>query len=121
MSIVFDVAVTVVMVSCQGVKMLLLMLKNRRCTFLKELISIFSSGGEVYMTNEAFDKVNEIWWKLKGKNFLRIRNCAAGTLRQLDIQLLKRECQCLFSLTRQQRQREFATTVKDITFKTARN
>ena len=41
------------------------------------------------MTNEAFDKVNEIQ-EIKGKKlFANPRNCAAGTLRQLDSSITK--------------------------------
>ena len=51
---------------------------------LKEPIEYLEVRGEVYMTNEAFDKVNEIQ-EIKGKKlFANPRNCAAGTLRQLD-------------------------------------
>ena len=69
------------------------MIKN----ILKEPIEYLEVRGEVYMTNEAFDKVNEIQ-EIKGKKlFANPRNCAAGTLRQLIVQLLKREIyQCLF-------------------------
>lgn len=40
--------------------------------------------GEVYMSNEAFEKVNEKQEELQKKLFANARNCAAGTLRQLD-------------------------------------
>ena len=41
------------------------------------------------MTNEAFDKVNEMQ-EIKGKKlFANPRNCAAGTLRQLDSKITK--------------------------------
>lgn len=56
---------------------------------LKEPIEYLEVRGEVYMTNEAFDKVNEIQ-EIKGKKlFANPRNCAAGTLRQLDSSLTK--------------------------------
>lgn len=56
---------------------------------LKEPIEYLEVRGEVYMTNEAFDKVNEIQ-EIKGKKlFANPRNCAAGTLRQIDSSITK--------------------------------
>ena len=56
---------------------------------LKEPIEYLEVRGEVYMTNEAFDKVNEIQ-EIKGKKlFANPRNCAAGTLRKLDSSITK--------------------------------
>jgi len=40
--------------------------------------------GEVYMENEAFEAVNERQEEIEGKLFANPRNCAAGTMRQLD-------------------------------------
>ena len=45
--------------------------------------------GEVYMTNAAFDEVNETQELLGKKTFANPRNCAAGTLRQLDSKVVR--------------------------------
>lgn len=56
---------------------------------LKDPIEYLEVRGEVYMTNAAFDKVNEMQ-EIKGKKlFANPRNCAAGTLRQLDSKITK--------------------------------
>lgn len=63
---------------------------------LKEPIEYLEVRGEVYMTNEAFDKVNEIQ-EIKGKKlFANPRNCAAGTLRQLDSSITKERNLAMF-------------------------
>ena len=56
---------------------------------LKEPIEYLEVRGEVYMTNEAFNQVNEMQ-EIKGKKtFANPRNCAAGTLRRLDSKITK--------------------------------
>lgn len=52
--------------------------------------------GEVYMKNAAFDKVNERQELLGKKPFANPRNCAAGTLRQLDSAVTKERDLSLF-------------------------
>lgn len=45
--------------------------------------------GEVYMSHEDFDKTNRIQEAHGKKTFANPRNCAAGTLRQLDSSMVK--------------------------------
>lgn len=59
-------------------------------TELKDKIEYLELRGEVYMTNEAFDRINEEQELLGKKPFANPRNCAAGTLRQLDPQVTKK-------------------------------
>lgn len=66
--------------------------------------------GEVYMTNAAFDKVNATQELLGKKNFANPRNCAAGTLRQLDSKVVKERNLSLFIFNLQQATgRDFTT------------
>lgn len=52
--------------------------------------------GEVYMTRAAFDAVNEAAEAKGGKTFANPRNCAAGTLRQLDAGITRERGLSLF-------------------------
>lgn len=56
---------------------------------LQDPIEYLEVRGEVYMTNAAFDEVNERQELLGKKTFANPRNCAAGTLRQLDAAVTK--------------------------------
>ena len=51
-------------------------------------VKYFEIRGEVYMTKKNFEKVNERQKNLNLKIFANPRNCAAGTLRQLDSRIV---------------------------------
>lgn len=51
---------------------------------LKDTPAYFEIRGEVYMTRKSFENVNVRQERLNLKTFANPRNCAAGTLRQLD-------------------------------------
>lgn len=77
---------------------------------LKSAPEYLEIRGEVYMTNASFDKVNETQELLGKKLFANPRNCAAGTLRQLDSAVTKERNLSLFIFNIQQvRGMEFAT------------
>ena len=77
---------------------------------LKSAPEYLEVRGEVYMKNEAFERVNERQELLGKKTFANPRNCAAGTLRQLDSAITKERELSLFIFNIQQvRGMEFAT------------
>ncbi len=55
---------------------------------LLEKIPYLEVRGEVYMDNEVFEEVNAQQAAIGGKIFANPRNCAAGTLRQLNPQVV---------------------------------
>lgn len=63
---------------------------------LKDPVPYLEIRGEVYMSTAAFNKVNEQQELLDKKIFANPRNCAAGTLRQLDSKIIKQRQLSLF-------------------------
>ena len=79
-------------------------------TSLKDAPEYLEIRGEVYMTESAFSHVNETQELLGKKTFANPRNCAAGTLRQLDSKVVKARHLSMFIFNLQQvTGREFAT------------
>lgn len=77
---------------------------------LKDALPYFEVRGEVYMTREAFRKVNENQELLGRRLFANPRNCAAGTLRQLDSRVVKERSLSMFVFNLQKAVgRDFAT------------
>jgi len=69
---------------------------------LKDSPEYLEVRGEVYMTNADFDAVNKMQ-ELSGKKaFANPRNCAAGTLRQLDPSITKERKLSMFVFNIQQ-------------------
>lgn len=77
---------------------------------LKEPLPYFEIRGEVYMSREAFVKVNARQELLGLKQFANPRNCAAGTLRQLNSKVVKERQLSMFVFNLQRVEgREFAS------------
>ena len=84
---------------------------------LKEPLPYFEVRGEVYMTKAAFEAVNERRQLLGLKLFANPRNCAAGTLRQLDSRITKERGLSLFVFNLQAvHGKEFQTHVESYDF-----
>ena len=77
---------------------------------LKDKLPYFEVRGEVYMETKAFEAANERQEILGLKPFANPRNCAAGTLRQLDSRITKERRLSMFVFNLQKAEgREFAT------------
>lgn len=80
---------------------------------MKDPLPYIEIRGEVYMKNADFEKVNETQEMLGKKTFANPRNCAAGTLRQLDSSITKQRNLSMFVFNVQEvRGREFKTHVE---------
>ena len=69
---------------------------------LKDAPDYLEIRGEVYMTEAAFEHTNEMQELLGKKTFANPRNCAAGTLRQLDSSVVRERGLSLFIFNLQQ-------------------
>ena len=84
---------------------------------LKEPLPYFEIRGEVYMSREAFAKVNARQELLGLKQFANPRNCAAGTLRQLNSKVVKDRQLSMFVFNLQRVEgREFASHTESYEF-----
>lgn len=80
---------------------------------MKQPLPYIEIRGEVYMKNADFEKVNETQEMLGKKTFANPRNCAAGTLRQLDSRITKERKLSMFVFNVQEvRGHEFKTHVE---------
>ncbi len=69
---------------------------------LKEPVDYLEIRGEVYMKEKDFQRVNEMQELIGKKPFANPRNCAAGTLRQLDSKVTKERGLSMFVFNIQQ-------------------
>ena len=84
---------------------------------LKDALPYLEVRGEVYMKLKDFDAVNETQELLGRKPFANPRNCAAGTLRQLDSKVTKERDLSMFIFNVQEvRGRTFATHTEGYEF-----
>lgn len=77
---------------------------------MKEPVPYIEIRGEVYMTRQAFETVNARAEEEGKKTFANPRNCAAGTLRQIDTRITKERGLSLFVFNIQE--------TRGVTFKT---
>ena len=84
---------------------------------LKDALPYLEVRGEVYMKLKDFDAVNETQELLGRKPFANPRNCAAGTLRQLDSRITKERKLSMFIFNVQEvRGRTFVTHTEGYEF-----
>jgi len=84
---------------------------------IKEPLPYFEIRGEVYISKASFAEVNERQELLGEKCFANPRNCAAGTLRQLDSKITKERNLSLFVFNLQAaRGHEFRTHTESYEF-----
>lgn len=84
---------------------------------LKSPVPYIEVRGEVYMKNEDFERVNQQQELLGKKKFANPRNCAAGTLRQLDPKITKERRLSMFVFNIQEvRGLEFETHTQGYDF-----
>lgn len=84
---------------------------------LKTPVPYIEVRGEVYMKNQDFDKVNQQQELLGKKKFANPRNCAAGTLRQLDPKVTKERGLSMFVFNIQEvRGKEFKSHTEGYEF-----
>ena len=84
---------------------------------LKDALPYLEIRGEVYMKLKDFDAVNETQELLGRRPFANPRNCAAGTLRQLDSRITKERKLSMFIFNVQEvRGRTFATHTEGYEF-----
>ena len=76
---------------------------------LKDKPEYLEIRGEVYMTRKNFEAVNDRQELLGLKTFANPRNCAAGTLRQLDSRIVKERNLSLFIFNLQKSTEKFPT------------
>ena len=89
---------------------------------LKDAPEYLEIRGEVYMTNDDFEAVNETQELLGKKKFANPRNCAAGTLRQLDASVTRERKLSMFVFNIQQvRGISFETHTQGYEFLKSRN